>query len=300
MLTKYQTTDLGRAQHVLGMRIIQNPSSLSLDQHTYINDKLIEFNMQNCKHFSTPSSLENLTSISDLPQIDNITEYRQIVGSLMYASIITRPDITYSTNILTRFMQQPQAHHLTAAKRVLRYLASTTNLGLIYTLSPYKPNDIVITGWCDADWGGDKTDRKSTSGNCVFINNNLVSWQTKKQSTVALSSAEAELMSLVEVAKEILFFKHVLTQLRYNIILPICINVDNQSAIKIAEHDVFRDRTKHIDIKHHFLHDCINDKIIKLVWKESKLEIADIFTKPISTDLFTQHRAKLLSAISSS
>jgi hypothetical protein len=127
-----------------------------------------------------------------------------------------------------------------------------------------------------------------------------VSWQTKKQSTVALSSAEAELMSLVEVAKEILFFKHVLTQLRYNIILPICINVDNQSAIKIAEHDVFRDRTKHIDIKHHFLHDCINDKIIKLVWKESKLEIADIFTKPISTDLFTQHRAKLLSAISSS
>jgi histone deacetylase 1/2 len=194
-------------------------------------------------------------------------------------------------------MQQPQHHHLTAAKHVLRYLSSTLNLGLSFTLSPHKPNDIIIVGWCDADWGTDKSDRKSTSGNCIFINNNLASWQTKKQPTVALSSAEAELMSLVELSKDILFYRHILTQLQYNIIYPIILNVDNQSAIKIAEHDVFRDRTKHIDIKHHFLHNLINDNIIALNWIETKLQLADIFTKPLSHDIFVQHRTKLLSSI---
>ena len=165
--------------------------------------------------------------------------------------------------------------------------------------SPYNSNYIVITGWCDADWAGDKSDRKSTSGNCVFINNNLVSWQTKKQPTVALSSAEAELMSLVEVTKEILFFNYLLTQLKYNIIYPININVDNQSAIKIAQNDVFRDRSKHMDTKHHFIQDYIHDKIISLTWVESKNQIADIFTKSLSSDLFSSHRNKLVLPISS-
>ena len=124
-----------------------------------------------------------------------------------------------------------------------------------------------------------------------------MSWQTKKQQTVALSSAEAELSSLVEVTKEILFFRHLLTQLQYNIIYPITINVDNQSAIKIAQHDIFRDRTKHLDIQHHFLHNLINDKIIILTWVESKDQLADIFTKPLSSDIFTHHRIKLISHI---
>jgi hypothetical protein len=298
LLNKYSTSDLGRAQHVLGMRVIQHSSSLSLDQHTYINDKLKQFNMQECKHSSTPSSLESLTHIHDQPSLDNATQYRQIVGSLMYASIITRPDITYSTNILTRFMQQPQSHHLTAAKRVFRYLSSTSNLGLLYSLSPHKPNDIVIVGWCDADWGGNKIDRKSTSGNCIFINNNLVSWQTKKQHTVALSSAEAELISLIEVVKDILFFRNLLTQLNYNIIYPINIYCDNQSAIKIAEHEVTRERTKHIDIKYHFLQQYITNKIISLTWVESKNQLADIFTKSLPSELFSSHRSKLISPIS--
>ena len=281
------------------MRVIQHSSSVSLDQQTYVNDKVAQFNMENSKTFLTPSSLESLSFNKELPPLDNATQYREIIGSLMYASIITRPDITHSTNILTRFMQQPQTHHLTAAKRVLRYLSSTPNYGLIYTLSPHKPNDIVIIGWCDADWGGDKTDRKSTSGNCIFINNNLVSWQTKKQPTVALSSAEAELISLVEVAKDILFFRQILTQLNYNIIYPITINVDNQSAIKIASHDVFRDRSKHIEIKHQFLQQYINNKIITLNWVESQKQLADIFTKPLSSELFFLHRSKLISPISS-
>ena len=197
-------------------------------------------------------------------------------------------------------MQQPQTQHLTAAKRVLRYLSSTPNYGLVYSLSPHKPNDIVIVGWCDADWGGDKIDRKSTSGNCIFINNNLVSWQTKKQPTVALSSAEAELISLVEIAKDIIFFRDMLTQLNYNIIYPITINVDNQSAIKIAKHDVFRERSKHIEIKYQFLHQYINKEIIALNWVESQKQIADIFTKSLPSELFSIHRSKLISPISSS
>ena len=122
-------------------------------------------------------------------------------------------------------------------------------------------------------------------------------WQTKKQHTVALSSAEAELMSLVEVVQEVLFFLHLLTQMKYNVIKPIVVNVDNRAAIEIASHNVHRARTKHINIRHYFIHDLIHSNTITLNWIEGKQQLADIFTKPLSTPVFVQHRDKLVSPI---
>ena len=301
IMKRYQVSDIGKASHVLGMRVIQSPSRISLDQRTYVKEKLAEFSLTECTTFPTPAASEQLTVNDKHPFLSNITEYRQIVGSLMYASIITRPDITHAVNMLTRFMLTPQQQHLAAAKRVLRYLAATPSLGLLFTApSPSAPTSssaISIVGYCDADWAGNKTDRKSTTGCCLFVNGCLVSWQTKKQSTIALSSAESELMSLTDVVKEALYFHLLLTQMKYDVSLPIVIHVDNQSAIKIASNDIFRERTKHIDTKYHFIKHHINDGKIKLAWIESKQQIADILTKTLSSTPFFTHRDKLVSFI---
>ena len=129
------------------------------------------------------------------------------------------------------------------------------------------------------------------------MNGSLVSWQTKKQPTIALSSAESELMSIVDVVKEALFFHQLISQMQYVVSLPIIIHVDNQSAIKIASNDIFRERTKHIDTKYHFIKHHINNNTVKLSWIETKHQIADIFTKPLSSPLFFQHRDNLVSFI---
>lgn len=176
---------------------------------------------------------------------------------------------------------------------MMRYLSGTPMLGLHYGNNSSNERDVVITAYCDADWGGDKADRKSTTGYCVYVNNNLISWNTKKQPTVALSSAEAELMAIVEVVKEVKWMSAVLTEMNYNVHTPITI----MSAIKIAQHDVEHDRTKHIDIKHHFVRDEINNKHIEVKWVRSEQQVADIFTKTLSPTLFERHAHSLVHLI---
>ena len=198
-------------------------------------------------------------------------------------------------------MHQPNQTHMTAAKRILRYLSATQDYCIQYTNDydneKHKNKKIVISAYCDADWGGDLDDRKSTTGYCVYINKKIVSWHTHKQPTVALSSAEAELMSACDVVKEIMWMKPMLEEMNYEVVTPIIINIDNQSAMKIAENDVEHARTKHIDIKYNFIKDQIKNKIIKLNWVSTKDQIADIFTKALSQDIFEKMRGKLLARL---
>jgi hypothetical protein len=187
---------------------------------------------------------------------------------------------------------------MVAAKRIMRYMRATTDYGLQYTAdSDSMSSDVTVSAYCDADWGGDLDDRKSTTGFCVFINGNIVSWATKKQPTVALSSAEAELMAIVEVVKEVMWYLHVLTEMKRKVRKPIIINVDNQSSMKISENDTEHDRSKHIDIKHHFVREQIKSGIIKLQWVSTTEQLADIFTKPLGTLPFTTLRDRLMKRV---
>jgi len=176
-----------------------------------------------------------------------------MVGSLIYASISTRPDTTHAVNMISRHMSNPSHEHMIMVKRVFRYLSGTRTLGLLYNNeNQHQGGDIELTGYCDADWGGDLTDRKSTTGYCTMMNGNLVSWQSKKQPTVALSSTEAEYMAINDVAKEIMWMRMILGELGLKVVTPTIIYVDNQPAIRISENDSEHDRTKHIDIRHFF------------------------------------------------
>ena len=206
--SKYDVSDLGELNHILGMKITRSPGKVCMSQQLYINDKLALYDMNECTSVSVPEATVKLVPAAKDDVITDRKEmsvYRGIIGSLIYASISTRPDITHAVNMLSRYMHTPSQTHMNAARRVLRYLKSCTEYGLVYDNGGKKNtmNDpLTITAYSDSDWGGDAVDSKSTTGYVVLLNGNLITWNTRKQNTVALSSAEAELMALVEVTKE--------------------------------------------------------------------------------------------------
>jgi hypothetical protein len=226
--------------------------------------------------------------------LQDVSLYRQMVGSLMYASISTRPDITHATNIVARHMSNPSQADMTKVRRIFKYLTNARHYGLVYKANQHHGGVIKLCAYSDADWAGDLTDRKSTTGYCTFMNDNLISWTTKKQSTVALSSCEAEYMAISDVVKEIMWMRIMLTEMDIQIETPTIIYVDNQSAIKISENDSAHDRTKHIAIRHYYIRDCIDDGSVKLVWVRSEDQLADILTKPLTPATFTSIRDRLI------
>ena len=168
-------------------------------------------------------------------------------------------------------------------------------MSLTYTNTNTHTNDsIVVSAYSDADWGSDPVDRKSTTGYVVFINDNAVSWNSKKQQTVAQSSAESEYMAITETVKEMLWLRALLTEVGLKLVTPSMIYVGNQAAIQISKTDKHHDRTKHIDIKHRFIRDCIKNGDVDLKWVETKLQRADVLTKSLNAPIFTRLRTMIM------
>jgi len=299
MMRKYELTDIGETNKILGMRVTHRDGYTYIDQQAYIREKLDEFNMSECITVSTPGDVNVM--LGDKVGEVNRHVYLQIVGSLMHATHSTRPDITHATNIVCRFMSAPDENHMRAAKRVLRYLSGCVEYGLRYKNdeSVYG-NGVEITAYCDADWGGDKTDRKSTTGYCVYMNDNLITWNTQKQQTVALSTAEAELMAIVEAVKEVKWVSMLVSEMGYQVRKPILIHTDNQSAKNITKHDTEHGRTKHIDIKHSFVCGEIKEGQVEIKSISSEQQMADTFTKTLTPSVFLPHREKLVQKVSGS
>jgi hypothetical protein len=304
MKKKYDVSDLGRVHHILGMRVRFEGDKLYIDQQVYVNEKLKAFDMNNCRELAVPESSVQLVAAAENELLDEkqTSFYKSITGALIYAVTSTRPDIAHAVNMLARHMAKPGSVHLDAARRVLRYLQGTQTFGLMYEkTSDEKQSEkmsdeqlIIITAFTDSDWGGDRDGAKSTSGYCIFINGNLISWQTKKQPTVALSTAEAEYMAAVEVVKEVMWLQQLLGELHCKVKTPIEVFIDNQSAIAIAKDDVQHDRTKHINIKYHFVKEEVKNKNIELIYVRSENNVADIFTKAVEPKKFAKFSSQLM------
>lgn len=256
------------------MEITREEGKLKFNQKKLIEKVLQKFGMEECRGAHTP--MEQGVMILDEEIIHDVP-YRELIGCLTYISTTSRPDITYATSFLSRYLDKPTKTLWITAKRVLRYLKHTANKCLTYTKSDKKQ----LLAYSDADWGSEKDNRKSVSGCAIFHNGNLVSWFSKKQSTVALSSAEAEYVAAAMSTSEIVYVKGISNNFN-------CVNnetyllVDNQSAIKMIENNVNNKRTKHIDIKYNYIKDCVNNKIIMLSYVPTNENIADIFTKPLN------------------
>lgn len=231
--------------------------------------------MQDCKGNRTPMETKFSATTSQ-----NVIEvpYKELVGSLLYISTNTRPDITFAVSYLSRFLDKPTQELWTAGKRVLRYLKETQDQGLLYKR---KGNYTELQAYSDADWAADKTDRKSTSGCVIFQGANLVTWFSRKQSCTALSTAEAEYIAAAHAVSELIHVKGLLSEFLNHKIVSSHIFIDNQSTIKLIQNQVNTKASKHIAIKYHYIKDIINKKIVSISYVPTDENISDIFTKAL-------------------
>ena len=205
------------------------------------------------------------------------TLYMSIVGSLLYASIMTRPDISFAVQALGRHMQASGPEHMVAAKRVLRYLQGTKELGLVYEAGDISRGKPSIVGYSDSDWAGDHDTRRSTTGYLFMLDNGgAVSWSSKLQPTVALSSAEAEYMAVCAAVQEAIHLRQLISDLGYMQDQPTVIFEDNQGCIAMSANPVFHKRTKHIDIRYHFIRERITSGDVELRYVATEYQLADL------------------------
>lgn len=240
--SKFEIVDLGEITDILGIHVERDGKigSMKLSQEKYIDDLLKKFNMNSAKTVSTP--IESNTKITKDMGPENDEEkkrmknrpYREIIGGLIYLATATRPDIAHAANTLSRFCSDPGEKHWHLAKRVMRYLKGTKTYDIKYERSKQKLN-----GYTDSDWAGDTEDRRSQSGSVIILAGGAISWKSKKQSTVSLSTMEAEYIALSEVSKEIVYLKRLLNHMQFYKLVenPVRIFCDNQSAIELAKKD---------------------------------------------------------------
>ncbi|RVW37819.1 Retrovirus-related Pol polyprotein from transposon RE1 [Vitis vinifera] len=249
MHSEFEMSMMGELNFFLGLQIKQLKEGTFINQAKYIRDLLKRFNMEEAKTMKTPMSSSIKLDMDEKGKPVNSTMYRGMIGSLLYLTA-SRPDIMYSVCLCARFQSCPKESHLSAVKRILRYLKGTMDIGLWYP----KGDNFELIGYSDADFAGCKVERKSTSGTCHFLGHSLVSWHSKKQNSVALSTAEAEYIAAGLCCAQILWMKQTLSD--FNLIFEhVPIKCDNTSAINISKNLVQHSRTKHIEIRHHFLRD---------------------------------------------
>jgi len=243
--------------------------------------------MENAKEISTPMATGTKLDKDEKGISVNETMYRGMIGSLLYLTA-SRPDIMFFVCLCARFQACPKESHLKAVKRILRYVKGTTDFGLWYP----KSSSFVLVGYSDADFAGCTLDRKSTSGTCQFLGPCLTSWSSKKQNSVALSTAEAEYVAVGNCVAQILWMKQTLEDfgLSFDKIPVLC---DNTSAINIAKNPIQHSRTKHIEIRHHFIRDHVSRGSIALNYIGTDDQLADIFTKPLADAQFSKIRREL-------
>ncbi|XP_074655651.1 uncharacterized protein LOC141909165 [Tubulanus polymorphus] len=215
--------------------------------------------------------------------------YQSIVGSLLYAVIATRTDIAQSVSTISKYCGDPSEAHLTAAKRVLRYLKGTTDLSIVYKTS----DDDCLRGYPDANWGGDLDDRRSTTGNVFMLASSAVSWICKRQPTVALSTTEAEYMALSSAPQEVIWLRRLMNDLGAMPESPTVISEDNRGTIALAKNPVGHCRTTHIDLRHHFIREVVSDGVITIEYCHTLDMVADILTKPLPRVAFKKLRSQM-------
>jgi hypothetical protein len=246
--------------------------------------------MMDGKSMATPmvSNLKTLHETTSGRDLVDPTVYRQLIGSLLYL-VHTRPNICYAVSALSQFMSDPRHVHWVAAKHVLKYLRGTVGYGLRYT----SVRGVRLFGYIDSDWAGSAVDRKSTSGYCFSMGSTMISWSSRMQSSVALSTVEAEYIATSDASKEVIWLRKLLAGLFGDVLETTIIHCDNQRCVKLSENPIYHDRSKHIEMRYHYLRDMVQKGAIRLQYIPTDEQIADVFTKSLSATKFVYFRDKL-------
>jgi hypothetical protein len=249
MTQKFEMSMMGELKYFLGFQVKQLQEGTFISQTKYTQDILNKFGMKDAKPIKTPMGTNGHLDLDTEGKSVDQKVYRSMIGSLLYLCA-SRPDIMLSVCMCARFQADPKESHLTAVKQILRYLAYTPKFGLWYS----RGSTFDLIGYSDADWAGCKINRKSTSGTCQFLGRSLVSWASKKQNSVALSTAEAEYIAAGHCCAQLLWMRQTLRDYGYKL-TKVPLLCDNESAIRMADNPVEHSRTKHIAIRYHFLRD---------------------------------------------
>ena len=285
----FKMKDLGEIRYCLGVNFEIDENGINLSQKQYLLRLLEKYGLSEANTVSTPMD-PNVKLVKDdkySKSVDPIL-YQLMVGSLLHAARATSPDIAHAVSIVSKFNAKPSQAHLTAVKRIFRYLKGTLDVTL-----QYKPTGDKPLGYSDANWAGDLNDQHSTTGNVFVMSGGAVSWLSHKQAMVALSTAEAEYMALGSAVQEAMWLRQLLSDLRYDMEMPMEILEDNQGAIAMARNPVGHKRSKHIDIRYYFIREAVQTGTISLMYCPTSNMLADIFTKPLPKGQFEKLRVNL-------
>jgi len=235
-------------RYFLGIEVAQSQEGIAISQRKYVLDILEETGILDCKPVDIPMdpNVKLLQNQGDL--YPDPGRYRRLVGKLNYLTM-TRPDISFAVSVVSQNLNSPCDSHWNVVVRILRYIKGSPGKGLVYS----DRSHTNIVGYSDVDWAGDVNDRRSTSGYCVLMGGNLISWRSKKQTVVARSSTEAEYRAMAHATCELLCLKHLLEELKFCELGPMELKCDNQSALYLSSNPVFHERTKHIEVDCHFI-----------------------------------------------
>ncbi|KAJ9547205.1 hypothetical protein OSB04_019748 [Centaurea solstitialis] len=279
MKSEYKMSMMGELTFFLGLQIKQSEKGIFINQGKYVHEMLKKFDLTSCTPMKTPMAPPLLLDKDSKGKPVDVTLYRGMISSLLYLTA-SRPDIMYSTCLCARYQAEPKESHLTAVKRIFRYLKGTPNLGLWYS----KDSGFDLTAYSDSDFAGCKIDRKSTTGGCHLLGGKLVSWTSKKQNSVSTSTAEAEYVAAGICCAQVLWLRN---HQDYDIQLSkIPIYCDNTSAIAIANNPVLHSKTKHIEVRYHFINEHVMNGDIELHFVPTEYQLADLFTKPLDVTRF--------------
>lgn len=275
----------------LGMEINKTENEIIVKQESYANKVLKKFNMLEANATKTPIvSNDDSMEIQEKQREKINFPYREAVGSLLYLSSKTRPDISYAVSFESRSLNEPKTQDIANVKRTMRYLKGDPSNGLIYRSDSCAKK---LEAYSDADYAGDLKTRRSTTGFIIFYCGAPIAWCSRRQPIVALSSTEAEFIAAADCVKELLYLRTLLMELTGDNIDCI-VKIDNLSAINLIKNGVVNKRSKHIDVRYYFIHEKFTEGLIKIEHCETNVQLADIFTKPLSKEKFENLKNKIM------
>ena len=290
LMADFEMTDMGPVHWFLSMEIIRDRANrtISLNQTRYLTKVLAELGMQECKGVSTPMD-GKLESYDGVAEYEEKVYYQHVVGQMMYAMIGTRADICFAVGVLSRFSSNPSPEHLAAVKRVMRYIKSTINYGIVYGTKVDITDKLL--GYGDSDWAGDPGTARSTSGYLFTVFGGGVSWRSVLQKTVAQSSTEGEYLAMGQTTREALWIQELMQSLcLLGANEPVIVFSDSKGALDLSKTTKHHDRTKHINVRHHFLRQHVEEGRVRFIHTPTEFMLADAMTKPLGKEKFAACR----------
>ncbi|CAL1399245.1 unnamed protein product [Linum trigynum] len=279
--SRFSIKDLGPLKYFLGIEVARSPEGVVLSQRKYTLDILKDAGVTGARPSRFPMEQNHTLTRPTDQIIPDVRSYRRLVGRLLYLTV-TRPDIAYAVNVLSQHVHAPSPDHVAAATRILRYLKTAPGQGLFFPSS----GSLTLTAYCDSDWAGCQSTRRSTTGYYIQLGSAPVSWRTKKQRVVARSSVEAEYRAMASTVSEIIWLRHLLTELGAPQMAATPLYCDNQAALHISANPVFHERTKHVEMDCYFVRERVISGDVEPRKIATSSQLTDILTKALGAEQF--------------